>query len=294
MNRSTRTIIVIALALVAATAASAAVYGAIRRIPVREVEVAHDYVVVAARSLPLGTRVAASDVKRVGWPSSSPLSGGFSRIEDVVGRGVVTAVGANEPLTEGKLAPKEAGAGLSPAIPPGMRAISVKVNEVIGVAGFATPGARVDVLVTLRRSEDSITRVLVSNVPVLTAGTRYDQEQISQSKPIPATVVTLMVTPSQAEQIALASAEGQIALTLRNPLDVEQPPTAGARLTGLVGARAPDARAAGTSGAAAVRRSADARPAAAAEALAAAPLPVPAGYTIEAIRAGKRTQETIE
>lgn len=295
MDRRTRTFIVMAVALVAATVASLSVYRAIRRIPVRQVEVAHDYVVLAARPIPLGTRLAASDVKRVGWPSSSPLQGGFPRIEDVVGRGVITDVGANEPLTEAKLAPKEAGAGLSPAIPPGMRAISVKVNEVIGIAGFATPGARVDVLVTLRRNEDSITRVLVSNVPVLTAGTRYDQEQTKQTKPIPATVVTLMVTPSQAEQIALAAAEGQIALTLRNPLDVGQPATAGARLAGLVGGGAADA--AGTSGrVAAVRRTVApvAPTAATSDTVAAAPAPAAAVYTIQAIRAGKRTEETIE
>lgn len=296
MSRRIRTFIVMAVAVIAATIASAAVYGAISRIPVREVEVAHHFVVVAARPLPLGTELAASDVKRVAWPSSSPLADGFPRIEDVVGRGVIAELGTHEPITETKLAPKAAGAGLSPAIPPGMRAISVKVNEVIGVAGFATPGARVDVLVTVRRSEDSITRVLVPNVPVLTAGTRYDQEQAKQTKPIPATVVTLMVTPAQAEQIALASAEGQIALTLRNPLDVDQPSTSGARLTGLVGGT--NVRAAGTSGAP-VRRTGDVRPAstvatvaAAAEPLAATP--VPARYTIDAIRAGKRTQETIE
>jgi pilus assembly protein CpaB len=293
MDRRTRTFIVMALALLAATVASAGVYQAIRRIPVREVEVAHQYAVVASRSVRLGTQLTAADVKRVAWPSSSPLAAGFSRIEDVVGRGVVADVGMNEPLTEAKLAPKEAGAGLSPAIPAGMRAISVKVNEVIGVAGFTTPGARVDVLVTLRRSEDSITRVLVSNVPVLTAGTRYEQEQSKQTKPIPATVVTLMVTPGEAEQIALAAAEGQIALTLRNPLDVGEPATAGARLAGLVGGAGSSST---TGRVAAVRRAVAPvpPPAATPNTVAGVPAPAAAVYTIQAIRAGKRTEETIE
>ena len=294
MDRRTRSIVVVGVALLAATVASATVYRAVKRIPVREVEVAHQFVVMAARPLPLGTRLEATDLKRVGWPSSSPLPGAFSKVEEAVGRGVIVALGPNEPITESKLAPRAAGAGLSPAIPPGMRAISVKVNEVIGVAGFATPGAHVDVMVTIRRDNDAVTRVLVSNVPVLTAGTRYDQEQGQPVKPIPATVVTLMVTPSQAEEIALAASEGQIALTLRNPLDIDQPATEGARLTRLVGSEVPVA----TSGivpSAPVRRAA-ARPAAPKDPVVttAAATTLPPGYTVEAIRAGKRTQETVE
>lgn len=294
MQRSRRGIVVVGVALVAATLASAMVYRAVKRIPVREIEVAHEFVVMAARPLPLGALLEAGDLKRVGWPSSSPLTGAFGKVEDVVGRGVIVALGPNEPITENKLAPRAAGAGLSPAIPPGMRAISVKVNEVIGVAGFATPGAHVDVVATVRRNDDAITRVLVSNVPVLTAGTRYDQEQGKQVKPIPATVVTLMVTPSQAEQIALASSEGQIALTLRNPLDIDEPATEGARLTSLVGYHVPVATA-GIVPSAAVRPVTE-RPAApqGPPVAVASTTPAPPGYVIEAIRAGKRTQETIE
>jgi pilus assembly protein CpaB len=98
---------------------------------------------------------------------------------------------------------------------PGMRALSVKVNEVIGVAGFVVPGTRVDVLVTIREKDESRTRVAVSNVQILTAGTRYDQE--NAGRPIPATVVTLLVTPEDSERIALAQTEGQLMLSLRNP-----------------------------------------------------------------------------
>jgi pilus assembly protein CpaB len=295
MNRRSRTIVVIAVAVISATVASAGVYRAVKRIPVREVEVAHQFVVLSTRPLPLGTRLEASDLKRVGWPSSSPLPGAYSRIEDLVGRGLVTAVGENEPITDSKAAPREAGAGLSPAIPRGMRAISVKVNEVIGVAGFAVPGARVDVLATVRRPGDALTRVLVANVPVLTAGTRYEQEQGRDTKPIPSTVVTLVVTPSQAEKIALASAEGQITLMLRNPIDIEAPATPGAQLARLVGdpetefpppARTPSvapARAVGSTG----------RPSDVTPVPLVAQTPPPPVYTVEAIRAGKRTQETI-
>ena len=295
MDRRTRTIVVISVALISATVASASVYRAVKRIPVREVEVAHEFVVLSARPLPLGTRLAQFDLKRVGWPSSSPLPGAYSRVDELVGRGLITAVNENEPITESKVAPREAGAGLAPAIPRGMRAISVKVNEVIGVAGFAVPGARVDVLATVRRPADALTRVLVANVPVLTAGTRYEQEQGRDTKPIPSTVVTLVVTPSQAEKIALASAEGQITLMLRNPIDVEVPSTPGAQLARLVGTDdgtvPPPPAVVGPARPA--RPTVTPRPVPPPVPAVSEPPPPPAVYTVEAIRAGKRTQETL-
>jgi pilus assembly protein CpaB len=287
MDRGTRSLIVVAVAVTTAAAASAAVYRAVRRIPVREVEVAHTFIVLAARPASLGHRLTAADVKLVGWPSHSPLQGAFKRVDDVVGRGVVVAINENEPITDAKLAPRDAGAGLSPAIPSGMRAISVKVNEVIGVAGFVVPGARVDVVATVRQVGDAVSRVLVANVQVLTAGTRYDQEKAREAKPIPSTVVTLVVTPQQAEKIALASSEGQLTLMLRNPLDVAEPTTSGAHLAGLVtNEAAPVARTVSTMGPA--------------TRIARAPMPAPKAvalappvYTIEAIRAGKRTEEIL-
>ncbi len=112
-----------------------------------------------------------------------------------------------------------------------MRALSVKVNEVVGVAGFVVPGTRVDLLVTLRQDQnrDSMTRVVVSDVQVLTAGTRYDQEKARDGQPIPTTVVTLLVTPEDSEKVTLASSEGQIMLTLRNPMDRKPTETNGIR-----------------------------------------------------------------
>jgi pilus assembly protein CpaB len=239
MNRRNRTLIVLLIAVVAAAGATFFVYRAITRIPVRQVEVASVYVAVAAENLPLGTRLTKEQVKLVGWPSSSPVQGAFSSVDGLVGRGLVQPVHANEPLTETKLAPIEAGAGLPPSIPPGMRALSVRVNDVIGVAGFTTPGTRVDVLVTLNRGETSMARAVVSNVQVLTAGTLFDQEQSKDGKAIPSTVVTLMVTPDDAERIVLAQSSGSIMLVLRNPLDVEQTETKGVRLASLMGAPDP-------------------------------------------------------
>ena len=144
----------------------------------------------------------------------------------MVDRGLISGLVENEPITESKLAPLESGAGLPPSIPPGMRAMSVKVDEVVGVAGFVVPGTRVDLVVTVKRRGDGVdekpmSRTAISNVLVLTAGTRYDQEQGMKGEPQPATVVTLAVTPEDAERIALAASEGKISLALRNPLDVD-------------------------------------------------------------------------
>jgi pilus assembly protein CpaB len=204
----------------------------------------------------------------------------------VLDRGLIATVEENEPLTAAKLAPLEAGAGLPPSIPPGMRAVSVKVNEVVGVAGFVVPGTRVDLMVTLNRhSQDGFTRVVVSNVQVLTAGTRYDQENAKDGKPIPSTVVTLLVSPEDGERIALAASEGHIMLTLRNPLDTLPTATSGVRTTGLFGQTAEAAPASPR----APRASAPAKPVQPEPAAA----PAPRIYTVEAFRGAKRSEEIV-
>jgi pilus assembly protein CpaB len=288
MTRNTRTLLVVAIAVVLAGAASVGVYRAVQRIPVREVEVSHYSVVVAKRELPLGTLVAKEDVKLVPWPSSDKLPGGFEKIEDVVGRGVVAAVLENEPLSDAKLASIEAGAGLPPTIPSGMRAISVKVNEVIGVAGFTVPGTRVDVLAMIRGTNgESMSRIVVSNVVVLTSGTKFDQDEARKDgKPIKTTVVTLAVTPPDAERIALAATDGQIILALRNPLDVQPAETTGVRMAALMNGGAPPRAQEQPARAAAPRKPVPSEPS------------VPAiqpqrMYTVEAIRASKRSEETV-
>jgi pilus assembly protein CpaB len=163
-----------------------------------------------------------------------------------------------------------------------MRAISVRVNEVIGVAGFVIPGTRVDVLVSIKQGEDTLSRVVVSNVQVLTAGTRFDQEQaLKDGNAIPTSVVTLLVTPQDAEKIALAGDEGRITLTLRNPLDQQPTETGGARRGSLFGTPSPPPVEKVVSGRKVMR---------------AAP-PAPAAtqkvYTVETIRAAKRAEETV-
>jgi len=279
---ATRTLLVIVIALITASAASFGVYRAVQRIPIREVEVASVHVVVAAASLPVGTLVNEDQVRLVPWPARNQVPGAFASIDEVVNRGVIRAMSENEPLTEDKLAPREAGAGLPPIIPAGMRAISVKVNEVIGVAGFVVPGSRVDVLVTLEDrggSKGGLARVVVSNVQVLTAGTRYDQEKArADGKPIPTTVVTLLATPSDAERITLAASEGKLMLTLRNPLDTLPTVTEGVRLANLMGAPAPPP----------VARTVRGK-----TVMVAPPAPAPKIYTVETIRAAKRSEEVV-
>jgi pilus assembly protein CpaB len=282
MNRRNRTLIVLSVAVLVATAASFAVYRAISRIPVREVEVATVHVAVAAEDLPMGTMISKEQVKIVGWPAANPVQGSFSSPEALVGRGLVQPVKANEPLTESKLAAVGAGAGLPPSIPPGMRAVSVRVNEVIGVAGFTVPGTRVDVLVTLNKGEQSIARAVVSNVQVLTAGTRFDQQQAKDGQPIPSTVVTLMVTPDDAERIALAQSTGAIMLVLRNLRDIVPTETRGIRMASLMGTPDPPPVVKAFKG---QPRLVTPPPP--------PPPPAPKLYTVEAIRAAQRKEEVV-
>src|SRR6266852_8389737 len=143
----------------------------------------------------------------------------------------------NEPVLEGKLAEKEAGAGLSSTIPEGMRGLSVAVNEVVGVAGFVIPGTNVDVLVTgrviggARSGGDNITRTILENVRVLAAGQKIEQDREGKPQTVP--VITLLVTPADAAKLAMASTEGKIQLALRNTIDskmVNPPPVLQAAL----------------------------------------------------------------
>src|SRR5262245_60138140 len=130
-------------------------------------------IVVAAQTVSLGSRLTEADLRLAPWPRAVPLDGSFKKLSDVVGRGVITSMIANEPILESKLAAAGSGAGLTAAIPEGMRAVGVKVNDVIGVAGFVVPGTRVDVLVSgspNKNGELEMSKVILENVQVLAAG----------------------------------------------------------------------------------------------------------------------------
>jgi pilus assembly protein CpaB len=289
MNRSTRTFIVLVVAIGAAAAASFGVYRAISSIPERRVEIATKHAVVAAVQLPLGRLLTRESVKLVPWPASTPLEGGFDNIDAVLDRGVITNVALNEPITELKLAAKGAGAGLPPTITPGMRAISIKVTDVTNVAGFVIPGTHVDVVVVIEdpNTKEKLSRVAVSNVQVLTSGTLYDQEESRKAgKAIRAAVITLMVSPVDAERVALAQNEGQLTLTLRNPLDVDPTASQGVRTRALWASQTPQAPASAPR----VQRVVNATPA-----LPPAPVvTVPSEYRVETFKAAKKTETVLE
>lgn len=286
MKKQHRTLIVMLVAVMTAALGSYGIYRAVLRMPVREVEVASVQVVVAAQPLTMGTRLDANHLRVVDWPSRNPVAGAFSDPKELVNRGLISAIAENEPITMTKVASLEAGAGLPPVIPEGMRAISVKVNEVVGVAGFVVPGTIVDVLVTVRESDGKqdqpMTRTVVSKVQVLTAGTKYDQEKSKSGEPIPTSVVTLAVVPEDAERIALAGNEGKITLALRNPLDTLATDTKGVKLPALMRGNNPEP---------VVDRTLNRVIKKVAPPLSPPPPPI---YTVETIRAAKRSAEVVK
>ncbi|HSR52794.1 MAG TPA: Flp pilus assembly protein CpaB [Acidobacteriota bacterium] len=182
-------------------------------------------VVVAREDIPVGTMLNSQHVRLATWPKDMAMEGSFSDLDAVLERGVVLPIQANEPLLESKLAAKGAGAGLVSTIPNGMRAVSVKVDEVIGVAGFVLPGTHVDVILSGSPNEQrniEMSRVFLENVRVLAAGQNIEHEAEGAAQRVQ--VITLLVTPKDAQKLALAANDGKIQLALRNPLDREEDP----------------------------------------------------------------------
>ncbi|HUO16046.1 MAG TPA: Flp pilus assembly protein CpaB [Verrucomicrobiae bacterium] len=176
-------------------------------------------VIVAADDLQVGTRVEDHDIKIIKIAGADVPPGAPRRKSDVVGHGVIIPIAKGEFILPNKLAGENAGAGLPALIPPGMRAVSVRVNEVVSVAGFVTPGTRVDVLLTgtPNGSTDPQTTTVLQNVAVLASGHTLERTATGEAQNTP--VITLLVSPDDAERLALASAQGHIQLALRNPLD---------------------------------------------------------------------------
>jgi pilus assembly protein CpaB len=240
-------------------------------------------VVVAATDLDVGADLTRDEIRVIEWPANAAPAGAFSDPKDVVDRGLIMPVIQNEPILPVMLASKEAGAGLPPAIPPGLRAVSVRVNEVIGVAGYVLPGTHVDVLAVVNPSDkhdDVTSKVILTNVQVLAAGTKIERDE-RNNKPMAVSVVTLLVAPEEAERLTLASSEGKIQLALRNPLDKTTPNTTGIRPAALLGFGAP-------AKSAALRTKVAANPAKAAVAA-----PAPEGASVEIIRGDKRAHEIV-
>src|SRR5262249_53371523 len=152
-------------------------------------------VVVAAADLDIGAEIQKDDVRVVDWPQNSVPANAISDPQEVIGRGIIMPMIQNEPFLPLKLSSKDGGGGLPPAIPPGLRAVSVKVNEVIGVAGYVLPGTRVDVVATVSPTQqpiDMTSKVILTNVQVLAAGTKIERDT-ERGKPLAVSVVTLLV-----------------------------------------------------------------------------------------------------
>ena len=228
--------------------------------------------VVAARGLPVGTIISEQHVKTIEWTGGALPIGYVGNAQEVVGRGLMSDLQENEPILESKLAPKGAGGGLPIIIDAGKRALTMRVNEVSGVAGFVTPNTRVDVLLTMEdrnNAGEPSTRIIMQDMRVLAAGQSLQPDKEGKPQPVP--VVTFLVSPEQAETLALASQQGSIQLALRNQLDTTEIKTNGTRRSALM-------RGAGR--ATPARRTVTSAP---------APTPQPEAQVVEVYRGGVRT-----
>lgn len=221
---------VVGFAVVVALAASFVVYQLLSRRLGMASSTGSTTLLVAARDLPIGYVTRAQDVESASWGGPLP-PGAIVKPEDVEGRGSIIQTLRGEPLLESHFAARGAGAGLAVTIPQGKRAVAVRVNEVVGLAGFVLPGMKVDVIACGEApgATDQLlgvqARTLLQNVTVLSAGQNIQRD--TDGKPITVQVVNLLVTPEEAEVLSLAGNETRIQLVLRNPLDEEKIKTPG-------------------------------------------------------------------
>lgn len=278
-----KSVIVLALALI---------FGAITAIAVNRIlkqqkessdlgELAN--IVVAVSPISVGQKITADQVRLEKWPKRILPEGAVGDIAEVVDRVALAEVAIGEPILKSRLAPEGSAAGLAAVIPPGMRAMTVKVDEVIGVAGFVAPGTYVDVVATATPSlGESTSRIILQNVKVLASGKQIENGR--DGGPVEVKTVTLQVTPEQAEALALASTAGRLQLVMRSSVDQNEVPTDGVDTAELFGKRI---------GRGVVRRSRGAgrrRSKPKAE----KPAPPPPSATVELIRGTQRTTVTFQ
>jgi pilus assembly protein CpaB len=198
-------------------------------------------VMVAANDLQVGARVEEHDIRVIRIPGADLPPGAPRRRSEVLGHGVIVPISKGEFILPNRLAGENAGSGLPSLIPPGMRAVSVRVNEIVSVAGFVTPGTRVDVLLTGTPGTggEQQTTTVLQNVAVLASG--HTLERTSTGEAQNTAVITLLVSPEDAQRLTLASSEGHIQLILRNPLDTKQDEVPSSNSRGLYKGLAPPA-----------------------------------------------------
>jgi pilus assembly protein CpaB len=279
----------LAIALVAALAISAAAtYFFYVRLRGREASTPQLIKVVAsAKVQPAGGVVLkAEDLVVIDWPSTVSLTGSFTKIDDAVGRSLLYPLEEKEPILEHDLAAAGSGFGLTAKIPSGMRATSVRSNEIVGVAGFLFPGSHVDVLATFLprgTNQDPLTQTILQDVEVITAGQKIQPDP--QGKPETVNVVTLLLSPEDSQKLLLASTQATIHFVLRSGADKEKPETRAVSMNELVtGAR--------TKPAVEEEAKPKRRKTARAEK---PPSPKPPDfYTVEIIHGDKRSEETFD
>lgn len=198
-----------------------------------QVELQTSMVAVVAEPKPWGTTLAADMIKMVPYPNESLPTGHFASADGLKGRVLLANLISNEPVLESKLAPIDVTTGGVAAVTdPSKRAMAIKTDEVVGVAGFVNPGNRVDVLVSLR-TDPPVTKIVVQNVLVLATGTEIERRGKEQ-EPFPVKVITLELTPEEAEKLALASSQGKVTMALRNHLNAEPILTKGETVKSLL------------------------------------------------------------
>lgn len=251
-------------------------------------------IVVATHTLGTGDLIKAEDVKIASWTGPVP-QGALSRVDDVVGRGVIDTIYMGEAVLDTRIAANGVGAGLAAIIPTGMRAVAVRVNDVVGVGGFITPGTHVDVLIAgnppgaQSQQTGTRTKTLLQNIEVLSAGQNLQKD--AEGKPVNVTVVNLLVTPEQAEILSLASNEARIQLVLRNPLDKEIAKTPGTAVSYLFSGGEPPPEAPKPAPAKPVARKKEPPPPPPPPAAVQAP---PAPIKVEVYQGSKKTESTFE
>lgn len=204
--------------------------------------VATTNVVAAAKNIPLGAVLTTADLTTM-TIAGTPPKGAITKPEDAIGRGVVADIYQGEPILASRLSGPGAGGGLAPTIPQGMRACAIRVDEVVGVAGFVIPGMRVDVMASgnppggMGPADGPETETILQNIQVLSAGT--DIQKDNEGKPVQVQVVNLLVTPEQAETLSLAATNLRLQLVLRNPLDTEVSKVAPTAMRNLFAGQAP-------------------------------------------------------
>jgi pilus assembly protein CpaB len=246
-------------------------------------------VAVAVVDIPLGTTIHSNQVGVSLWPRNLYPKDAFTAVDPVIGRVAMRDVLRGEPVVESRLVPKDKSSGLlSLKVPTGMRAFTVKVNEVVGVGGFIVPDSRVDVVVTTavspQRQQEQVAKTFLQNILVLAAGQVVEQKD---NKPVTVNTVTLAVTPDESEKLALASNDGKIQLVMRNFADSGKVETPGSDKGGLLSSMRP-------------KPAVSAKKAVASKAVyrkVSVPAPVQvvkAGYVVEVIKGGRRSEETFQ